>query len=244
MRFAEAALRTRGTRCSENRPSGRVTWVSCADILSPMQARTRVKICGLTRAEDLRAAIEGGADAVGFVFVRGTPRAVSVEVAAELRRQVPPFVTVVGLFVNESPDQIQATVAAVGLDAVQLHGEETPEVADACRAWTRVIKAFRVRGVETLSEMPAYAGSIDAYLLDAFVAGAHGGTGARFDWDVAVQARSLGKPLILAGGLKPENAGEAVQRVRPYALDVSSGVESSPGIKDADRIARFLAAVR
>lgn len=221
-----------------------VTPVSARDILSAMQARTRVKICGLTRAEDIRAAVAAGADAVGFVFVPGTPRAVSPVSAAELRRQVPPFVTVVGLFVNESPDRIRATVEAVGLDAVQLHGEETPAMAAACRQWTRVIKAFRVRGTESLSEMPAYAEAVDAYLLDAFVAGAHGGTGARFDWDLAVQARALGKPLILAGGLTPENAAEAVQRVRPYALDVSSGVEASPGIKDTERLGRFLAAVR
>ncbi len=222
----------------------RVTPVPARDILSPMQARTRVKICGLTRAEDVRAAVGAGADAVGFVFVPGTPRAVTAAVAAELRRQVPPFVNVVGLFVDERLEEIRAIAEAVGLDAVQLHGDETPEMAAACRRWTRVIKAFRVRGPETLAGMPAYADAVDAYLLDAFVAGAHGGTGARFDWDLAIQARALEKPLILAGGLKPENAAEAVQRVQPYALDVSSGVESAPGIKDAERIGRFLAAVR
>lgn len=209
-----------------------------------MAGRVRVKICGLTRVEDVRAAVDAGADAVGFVFVPGTPRAVTMEVAASLRRAVPPFVSAVGLFVNADPELVRETVQAVRLDVVQLHGEETPEVASACGRWARVIKAFRVRGPETLREMPAYDAVADAYLLDAYVAGAHGGTGARFDWDLAVEAKALGKPLILAGGLKPENAAQAVARVGPFALDVSSGVEWSPGIKDAGLIARLMDAVR
>jgi phosphoribosylanthranilate isomerase len=209
-----------------------------------MPLRTRVKICGLTRAEDVDAAVEAGADAVGFVFVAGTPRVVSVDRARALRARVPPFVTVVGLFVNADPAEVRETVSAVRLDVVQLHGEESPEVAAACGQWARVVKAFRMKGPETLELFPAYAGVAQAYLVDAFVAGAHGGTGARFDWDLAIRAKGFGQPVILAGGLNPENAAEAVQRVGAYALDVSSGVESAPGLKDPERIKRFMAAVR
>jgi phosphoribosylanthranilate isomerase len=209
-----------------------------------MPLRTRVKICGLTRAEDVDAAVEAGADAVGFVFVAGTPRVVSVERARVLRARVPPFVTVVGLFVNADPAEVRDTVSAVRLDVVQLHGEESPEVAGACGQWARVVKAFRMKGPETLEQFPAYAGVAQAYLVDAFVEGAHGGTGARFDWDLAIHAKDFGTPVILAGGLKPENAAEAVQRVGAYALDVSSGVESAPGLKDPERIRRFMAAIR
>lgn len=207
-----------------------------------MNGRTRVKICGLTRPGDVDAAVGAGADAVGFVFVAGTPRCVAVEAAAALRLRVPPFVTAVGLFVNESLPVIRSTVEAVGLDAVQLHGEETPELVAECSRFVRVIKALRVRGPETLGQVPAYAGA-GAILLDAFVPGAHGGTGARFDWELAVGAVGLGRPLILAGGLNPANAEEAVRRVRPFALDVSSGVESAPGLKDAAKIRAFVEAV-
>ncbi len=209
-----------------------------------MPLRTRVKICGLTRAEDVDAAVEAGADAVGFVFVAGTPRVVSVERARALRTRVPPFVTVVGLFVNADPVEVRETVSAVRLDVIQLHGEETPEVAGICGQWAQVVKAFRMKGPETLDLMPAYAAAAQAYLVDAYVAGAHGGTGARFDWDLAIRAQALGKPVILAGGLKPGNAAEAVRRVGAYALDVSSGVESAPGLKDPERIRSFMDAVR
>jgi phosphoribosylanthranilate isomerase len=202
---------------------------------------TRVKICGLTRIEDVQAAVAAGADAVGFVFVPETPRHVTVEWAAELRRQVPPFVSAVGLFVNVAPEQVLETVRAVRLDAVQLHGSETPEEAAACQPHVRVIKAFRVRGSETLGELAQYREAADAFLLDAWVPGVHGGTGARFDWGLAVQALSAGRPVILAGGLNPGNVAEAVRTVRPFAVDVSSGVESGPGRKDAVMIRDFIA---
>lgn len=198
----------------------------------------------MTRAEDVEAAVEAGADAVGFVFVSGTPRVVTVARAKELRARVPPFVTVVGLFVNADLAEVCETASSVQLDVIQLHGEESPEMAAACGRWARVVKAFRMKGPETLDLMPAYADVAQAYLVDAFVAGAHGGTGARFDWELAIRAKAMGKPVILAGGLKPENAAEAVQRVGAYALDVSSGVESAPGLKDRERIRRFMQAVR
>ena len=205
-----------------------------------MMHRTRIKICGLTRNEDVDAVVAAGADAVGLVFAPGSPRRLTMEQAVQLRRRIPPFVTVVGLFVNESVQNILRCVESVRLDAVQLHGEESVEVAGACLGRTRVIKAFRVSGPETLELLAPFKSVTDAILLDAWVAGQHGGTGARFDWEIAVRARQLGHPLILAGGLRPENAAEAVMRVRPFALDVSSGVEFAPGIKDASKMVRLM----
>jgi phosphoribosylanthranilate isomerase len=203
---------------------------------------TRVKVCGLTRIEDVQGAVAAGVDAIGFVFVAGTPRCVTVEWAARLRREVPPFVTAVGLFVDAPVETVLSTVESVRLDAVQLHGSEPPELAGACLQRTRVIKAFRVKGSDTIAGLERYREVADAFLLDAFVPGAHGGTGAKFDWDLAVAALSSGRPVILAGGLNPDNVGEAVSRVRPFAVDVSSGVESGPGLKDARRIREFVAA--
>ncbi len=203
---------------------------------------TRVKVCGLTRIEDVQAAVAAGVDAIGFVFVPGTPRCVTVEWAARLRREVPPFVTAVGLFVDVPVETVLSTVEDVRLDAVQLHGSEPPELAAACLKRTRVIKAFRVRGLDTIAGLDRYRDVADAFLLDAFVPGSHGGTGASFDWNLAIGALSAGRPVILAGGLDPGNVGEAVRRVRPFAVDVSSGVESAPGIKNAGRIREFVAA--
>lgn len=204
----------------------------------------RIKICGLTRLADAVAAVEAGADALGFVFVPGTPRAVTVTQAAALVRALPPLVTKVGLFVNAEPSLVRDTVAAVGLDTVQLHGEEAPEFAAEFRGRTKVIKAFRVRDAASLSVLPAYRESVDAFLLDAFVAGAHGGTGAKFDWSLALPAKALGVPVILAGGITPDNAAEAVRQVRPFALDVSSGVEAAPGQKDPEKIRRLIREAR
>lgn len=207
-----------------------------------MANRTRVKICGLTREQDVDDAVAAGADAIGLVFAPGSPRRLGAGRAAELRRRVPPFVTVVGLFVNESLESMNACIDAVRLDAVQLHGDEDVEVAAALASRTRVIKAFRMSGPEVIARMPPFAPVTGAWLLDAWVPGVAGGTGARFDWELALRAQALGHPVILAGGLKPENAAEAVARVAPYALDVSSGVESSPGIKDPLKVLRFVAA--
>ena len=204
----------------------------------------RIKICGITREEDAWAAIEAGADALGFVFVPGTPRFIEPGRAAAITRSLPPFVSRVGLFVNADPEHIRATVAEARLDTVQLHGDETPEVGLSLLGLVRVIQAFRVQGPETLQRLPDYRKSADAWLLDAYVPGTAGGTGARFDWNLAVQARELGHPLILAGGLKPENTAEAVRQVRPFAVDVSSGVESSPGQKDAEKIRELIRSAR
>ncbi len=205
---------------------------------------TRTKICGLTRPDEALAAVAAGADAVGFVFVPGTPRFIAAEPAAEIIRQLPPFVAKVGLFVNADTQTVARTIAQTGIDTVQLHGEETPEFARQFRGAVKVIKAFRIRGAESLAALAAYADAADAWLLDAFVPGTHGGTGARFDWEHAVTARGLGKAIILAGGLTPDNVAEAVRRVGPFAVDVSSGVEAAPGRKDPAKVAAFLRAVR
>lgn len=203
--------------------------------------KIRIKICGITRAEDALAAAEAGADAIGFMFYAGSPRCVTVGQAGEISRRLPPLVGRVGVFVNPTEAEVRAAVAGAGLSAVQLHGEETPEFC-ARFAPLPVIKAFRIRGEESLGELAGYAG-VQAWLLDAWVQGARGGTGERFNWDLALKAKSQGRPILLAGGLTPGNAAQAVREVHPDALDVSSGVETAPGLKDAAKIRAFIAAV-
>ncbi|MBN8249482.1 MAG: phosphoribosylanthranilate isomerase [Verrucomicrobia bacterium] len=205
--------------------------------------RTRVKICGITRAEDARIAVDAGADALGFVFAPESPRRVTPETAAMLVDGLPPFVARVALFVDARPDAVRSVLERARLDTVQFHGDESPEVCRAFRDRFRVIKALRVRGPETLEAVAAYRGSVDAILLDAWVPGVAGGTGARFDWNLAVAAGQSGLPVVLAGGLNPGNVAGAIEQVRPFAVDVSSGVEASPGHKDPARLRAFLEAV-
>lgn len=197
----------------------------------------RVKICGITRIEDLRAVCDAGADAVGFVFYDKSPRRVSIEAAAALVRAVPPFVQTVGLFVNAEPAQVESVLAAAPLDLLQFHGDETPQ---ACARYGRPwIKAIRVTPETDLLECAADFEAARGLLLDAFVPGVPGGTGERFDWSLIPAGLPL--PVVLSGGLDPDNVAEAVRRVRPWAVDVSSGVEASKGIKDAHKVARFVA---
>lgn len=197
----------------------------------------RVKICGITRIEDLRAACDAGADAVGFVFYDKSPRRVSIEAAAALVRAVPPFVQTVGLFVNAEPARVESVLAAAPLDLLQFHGDETPQ---ACARYGRPwIKAIRVTPEMDLLECAADFEAARGLLLDAFVPGVPGGTGERFDWSLIPAGLPL--PVVLSGGLDPDNVAEAVRRVRPWAVDVSSGVEASKGIKDAHKVARFVA---
>jgi phosphoribosylanthranilate isomerase len=200
----------------------------------------RIKICGITRAEDAVAAVDAGADALGFMFCEASPRCVTPEQAAEILRELPPFVARVGVFVNPSADKVRAAIAETGIDTLQFHGEETSAF---CRQFgLRVIKAFRVRDAESLKPLADFRR--ETWLLDSFVAGKHGGTGAVFNWDLAAQAVKQGGRVILAGGLAPENAADAVRRVRPYALDVSSGVELAPGRKDTAKVRAFIAAAK
>lgn len=201
--------------------------------------RTRIKICGLTRPEDMQVAIEAGADALGLVFYPPSPRFVGLETAEALARLVPPFVTTVGLFVNAEPQVVRETLATVPLHLLQFHGDEDESY---CRQFNRpYIKAARMKpGIDLLQYVSAFP-SAQAILLDAFVEG-FGGGGKVFDWNLI--PGSLPKPLILSGGLDAGNVGEAVIRVRPAAVDVSSGVEAAKGIKDAGKIHAFVSAVR
>jgi len=201
---------------------------------------TAVKICGITRVEDALAAARAGAHAIGFVFYPPSPRAVDARRAAEIARALPPFVSVVGLFVDAKPQAIRDVLAEVRLGLIQFHGSEN---AADCEAFgVPWIKAVRVRPETDLLEYAARYRGAQGLLLDAFVEGMHGGTGRRFDWDLIPNAMPL--PVILSGGLDPANVGEAVRRVRPWAVDVSSGVESVPGIKDPEKIRAFIEGVR
>jgi phosphoribosylanthranilate isomerase len=203
-------------------------------------ATTRIKICGITRPEDAEAAVVGGADAIGMVFYPESPRAVSVEQAREITAVVPPFVTVVGLFVDEPATGVQRTLSDVPIDLLQFHGEESPGY---CRQFGRPwIKALRIRpGVDIRGECDRYS-SGKGVLMDTWHEGKAGGTGTTFDWELARAESPV--PVVLAGGLDADNVGEAIRTLRPAAVDVSSGVESSPGVKDASRIQRFIEAVR
>ncbi len=200
----------------------------------------RSKICGITRLEDGLAAVAAGADAIGLVFYARSPRAVSIEQARAIVTGLPPFVTTVGLFVDMPQRDIEAVLAAVPLDLLQFHGDES---AVECEALGRpYIKALRVRAQDDVAALvDAYPGA-RAVLLDTFVDGVPGGTGQAFDW--ALVPATLSKPVILAGGLTPGNVAAAIAQVRPYAVDVSGGVEASKGIKDATKVKDFVRAVR
>jgi phosphoribosylanthranilate isomerase len=201
--------------------------------------RTRIKICGLTREEDVRAAVAAGADAIGFVFYPPSPRYVSFERAAELARLVPPFVSIVGLFVNPAPDFVREALAKVPLQVLQFHGDE--QETNCVGFGLPYIKAARMRpGLDLLKYAACFPGA-QGLLVDAFVEG-YGGGGETFDWSLIPSKLPL--PLILSGGLNAGNVAEAVRRVQPWAVDVSSGVEAAKGIKDAVRIIEFVAGVQ
>ena len=200
----------------------------------------KVKICGITNFEDARASAEAGADVLGFVFWDKSPRSVSLQAAAEIARRLPPFVLKAGVFVNAPEDLVVAAARECGLNLLQFHGDETPEYC--LQFGLMSIKAFRVRDASSLERLPDYP--TDAWLLDAFVPDKLGGTGARFNWDLAKQAQQWGRPIFLAGGLSPENVAQAIQQAQPYAVDVSSGVEAAPGKKDHAKVKTFIEAAR
>jgi phosphoribosylanthranilate isomerase len=201
--------------------------------------KTRVKICGITRVEDALAAVHAGADAIGLVFYDKSPRAVNIAQAQAIVRAMPPFVCVVGLFVNASPDWLSGVLAEVCLDLVQFHGDETPSQCEQINM--PYCKAIRVKADTNLLQYVSEYVNAKALLLDAFHESAFGGTGHTFDWNLI--PKGIQKPLILAGGLTVDNVVNAIEQVRPYAVDVSGGVESSKGIKDAAKIAAFMQAV-
>ncbi len=197
---------------------------------------TRVKICGLTRPEDVQAAVEHGADALGFVFYGPSPRSVSVEQAAELVRQVPAFVSVVGLFVNPSQQDVEAVLNRVPLDLLQFHGDESAEFCGRFRR--RWVKAIRIREAGQIESAFNEFRGASGLLVDAWDPDMYGGTGKSFNWDLIPVQRAL--PIILAGGLSSDNVFAAVRQVKPWAVDVSGGVEQSKGIKDARKISHFI----
>jgi phosphoribosylanthranilate isomerase len=201
--------------------------------------RTRVKICGITRPEDALEAILHGADAIGLVFYPQSPRYVTPLQAAEIVKKIPAFITVVGLFVNAEASEISDILSAVHLDLLQFHGDETPM---QCRQFSRpYMKAIRVKSDTNLVQYAADYADAKALLLDAFAEGVPGGTGQVFDWNLIPS--NLSVPVVLAGGLNADNVTHAIQKVRPYAVDVSGGVEASKGIKDAAKIAAFMRGV-
>ena len=202
---------------------------------------TRIKICGITNLDDGLEAIAAGVDALGFVFVPNTPRYITPSQAKLVIKQLPPFITNVGLFVDSEIDEIEDIVNHCKLDAVQLHGNESPEMCSQISLQTKVIKSFHIKKeLQVLrNEIENYR--VDAYLLDTFIKGKAGGTGQTFDWRIA---EGISQRIILAGGLTPDNIGTAIAQLQPYGVDVSSGVEKSPGKKDTNKIHSFVRQVR
>jgi len=195
----------------------------------------KVKICGITTVDDARAAVNAGADAIGLVFAP-SPRRISPERAREIVNSLPPFVLTVGVCVNESPERVREIISLCGMHYIQFHGDEPPEV---CNAFGKTaIKAVRMRDADSLRGMERYR--VAALLLDSYVKGTRGGTAETFPWAHAAEAHALGMPIILSGGLNAQNVVEAVKAVRPFAVDVSSGVESEPGKKDHRLMAQFI----
>ena len=202
--------------------------------------KTQVKICGLTSVADAVAAAEAGADMIGLMLYAGSPRHISLAQAAEISRALPPFVLKVGVFVNPEEALVSRAIAECHLSLLQFHGDEPSEFCTQFGLMS--MKALRVKDAESLAALEHYA--TDAFLLDAYSKSGLGGTGEKFNWDLAVEAQKFGKPIFLAGGLTSENVAAAVRQVRPFAVDVSSGVESAPGIKDAAKVRAFIEAVR
>lgn len=201
----------------------------------------RVKICGITNSGDALLAAELGAHALGFIFYKKSPRYVTPDKVRHIIGQLPPFVATVGVFVDEDAAAVREIASLAGLDWVQLHGRESP---DYCRSLgRRVIKGFRVKGEEIYAQLTEYQGAAQAFLLDAYKPGTPGGTGETFNWEIARQVNKCG-PIILAGGLTPDNVTEAIRIARPAAVDTASGVEAAPGKKDPEKLKAFFEAIK
>jgi phosphoribosylanthranilate isomerase len=199
-----------------------------------------VKICGITCLDDALAAAELGADALGFVFHEPSPRYIPFEQAARIAQKIPPHLVKVGVFVDALDEIVFGAAAICGLNLVQFHGNESPEYC--LQFGLMSMKAFRMKDAQSLLQLENYA--TDAWLLDSYVPDKLGGTGMRFNWDLAREAKNLGRPIFLAGGLTAENVGEAVRTVQPYGVDVSSGVEAAPGKKDLQKVRAFIQAAK
>jgi phosphoribosylanthranilate isomerase len=202
-------------------------------------APVKIKVCGMTSLEDTLLAVEAGADAVGFIFYKKSPRCVAMKTVRDIIGQLPPFVETVGVFVDEAEDKVNRTAEFCGLDVVQLHGSESASYCKKIRG--KVIKAVRVKDADSLKGLDRFP--VKGFLLDTFSEQQHGGTGRTFDWNLVHRAKKFG-PVILAGGLGPRNVREAIRRVRPYGVDACSGVECAPGRKDPEKIKAFIKAVR
>ncbi len=202
-----------------------------------------VKICGITNVEDAEAAVQAGADALGFVFFPRSPRFVKIDTAAYIARNIPSHIWRVGVFINPSEDLLTDAIDACGLTVIQLHGDETPEVcSQVLQLGVQVMKAFRVKDISVMKEVERYRA--DYVLLDTYMEHAYGGTGAAFNWEIGREIVAKGMKVFLAGGLTPENVANAVRIVRPFGVDVSSGVEHSPGRKDPARLRAFIRAAK
>jgi phosphoribosylanthranilate isomerase len=199
-----------------------------------------VKICGITNAADALVAAEAGADAIGFVFCPSSPRCVSLETAGKVNRELPPSVMRVGVFVDAPEDLVWSAIRECRLNLLQFHGKEPPE--DCVKFGVMSMKAFRVKDAASLEGVTEYP--TDAWLLDAYAPDRAGGTGATFNWELAREAQRHGRPIFLAGGLTPENVTDAIRKVQPFGVDVSSGVEASPGRKDHAKVKAFVAAAK
>jgi phosphoribosylanthranilate isomerase len=200
-----------------------------------IEKQVKVKVCGMTNLKDALIAVEEGADAVGFIFYKKSPRSVTMKIVREIILELPPFVDTVGVFVDETAEQINKIVDSCNLDMVQLHGDESPTFCKRIRR--RVIKAFKVKDMQSVKKLSSF--QVSGFLLDTFSKDLHGGTGKVFDWNLALPAKKFG-PVIIAGGLTPYNVQQAIRQVRPYGVDVCSGVESEPGIKDHKKVKAFL----
>jgi len=208
-------------------------------VIEKFQPRIKVKVCGTTSLKDALFAVESGADALGFVFYKKSPRCISQKEVKDIVVQLPPFVETVGVFVNEASDKVNRIAEQCRLTAVQLHGDESP--AFCRRIKRRVIKVFRVLDADSFKGISNY--DVSGFLLDSYNDESRGGTGKVFDWNLALRAKKQG-PIILAGGLNPYNVYTAIHRVKPYGVDVCSGVEKSPGVKDFIKIDEFIKSVR
>ena len=195
----------------------------------------KVKVCGMTSLKDALVAVEEGADAVGFIFYKKSPRSVTMKTVREIVLELPPFVDTVGVFVDETAEQINKIADYCNLDIIQLHGDESPTFCKRIRR--KVIKAFRIKDMQSVKKISSF--QVSGFLLDTFSENLHGGTGKVFDWNLVLPAKKFG-PVIMAGGLTPNNVQQAVRQVRPYGVDVCSGVESEPGIKDHKKVRAFL----
>ncbi len=200
---------------------------------------TRIKICGITNKEDALGAVELRVDALGFIFAE-SPRRVGPEIVYEIAKLLPPFISTVGVFVDEDREKVKEIADLCSLSTLQFHGEESPVYCQGFRQ--KIIKSFRVKDESVLKKAVSY--KVDAYLLDTYLSGRSGGTGKTFNWEIAAKVKRLGVPLILSGGLNPDNIARALREVRPYAVDISSGVESKEGKKDYGKLERLVKVVR